>query len=69
MTFDNVPWVITMKKNEHYFPTVEWKKDDSEECGWKRTAYENNGKPHDGEPNEGIITGAEDTGDLDEILV
>jgi pro-apoptotic serine protease NMA111 len=21
MTFDNVPWVATMKKNEHYFPT------------------------------------------------
>ena len=24
MTFDNVPWVITMKKNDHYFPTTEW---------------------------------------------
>ena len=26
VTFDNVPWVCTMKKCEHYFPTVEfWK--------------------------------------------
>ena len=23
MTFENIPWVITMKKNEHYFPTIE----------------------------------------------
>jgi hypothetical protein len=27
MTFDNVPWVATMKKCEHYFPTVEFVKD------------------------------------------
>jgi pro-apoptotic serine protease NMA111 len=26
MTFDNVPWVATMKKCEHYFPTVEFLK-------------------------------------------
>lgn len=69
MTFDNVPWVITMKKNEHYYPTVEWTKDGSEPCGWKRVAYEDNGKPHAGEPHEGIITSAEDTGDMDEVLV
>ena len=35
MTFDNVPWVATMKKNEHYFPTVEYRKDASEPNGWK----------------------------------
>jgi len=34
-TFDNVPWVATMKKNEHYFPTVEYLKDASEANGWK----------------------------------
>lgn len=28
VTFDNVPWVATMKKNEHYFPTSEFKKED-----------------------------------------
>jgi hypothetical protein len=27
MTFDNVPWVATMKKNEHYFPTMEFAKE------------------------------------------
>ena len=26
VTFDNVPWVATMKKNEHYFPTMEFAK-------------------------------------------
>lgn len=40
MTFDNVPWVATMKKNEHYFPTVEFVKDSSQREGWKRVMYE-----------------------------
>ncbi|KAI1874853.1 uncharacterized protein JN550_002282 [Neoarthrinium moseri] len=69
MTFDNVPWVITMKKNEHYFPTVEWIKDGSEACGWRRVTYEDNGKAHDGEPSEGLPVGSEDTGDMEEVLV
>lgn len=41
VTFDNVPWVATMKKNEHYFPTMEFVKDPTEACGWKRLSYEN----------------------------
>jgi len=40
MTFDNVPWVATMKKNEHYFPTIEYKKDPSESLGWKKLVHE-----------------------------
>jgi hypothetical protein len=40
MTFDNVPWVITMKKNDHYFPMTDWTKDPSEKSGWRRTTYE-----------------------------
>lgn len=40
MTFDNVPWVATMKKNEHYFPTVELVRDPSEELGWKKITHE-----------------------------
>ncbi|KXT18411.1 hypothetical protein AC579_8147 [Pseudocercospora musae] len=40
MTFDNVPWVATMKKNEHYFPTIEFLKDDTQREGWKRVMYE-----------------------------
>ena len=40
MTFDNVPWVATMKKNEHYFPTIEYLKDPSEPLGWKKTIHE-----------------------------
>ncbi|CZT09993.1 related to C.jejuni serine protease [Rhynchosporium agropyri] len=53
MTFDNVPWVITMKKNDHYFPTMEWIKDPAEESGWKRVTYEQ-GKVILGEGMEGI---------------
>ncbi|KAF2134651.1 trypsin-like serine protease [Dothidotthia symphoricarpi CBS 119687] len=40
MTFDNVPWVATMKKNEHYFPTIEYKKDSAEPLGWKKIIHE-----------------------------
>lgn len=40
MTFDNVPWVATMKKNEHYFPTVELIKDASKSIGWRRIVHE-----------------------------
>ncbi|CAL3965501.1 unnamed protein product [Diplocarpon coronariae] len=60
MTFDNVPWVITMKKNDHYFPTMEWIKDASEPNGWKRATYEQ-GKVVDGEGKEGINVVAADT--------
>ncbi|KAK8236675.1 Peptidase, trypsin-like protein [Phyllosticta capitalensis] len=40
MTFDNVPWVATMKKNEHYFPTIEFVKDAAEELRWRRVLHE-----------------------------
>lgn len=40
MTFDNVPWVATMKKNEHYFPTIEYVKDSTEPLGWRKTIHE-----------------------------
>jgi len=48
VTFDNVPWVVTMKKNEHYFPTIEFIKDAAEPCGWRRMTYE------DGEVKKGM---------------
>lgn len=44
MTFDNVPWVATMKKNEHYFPTIEYVKDGAEPLGWKKILHESNEK-------------------------
>ena len=34
VTFDNVPWVATMKKNEHYFPTMEFVREDGGE--WEK---------------------------------
>ncbi|KAI1826500.1 Pro-apoptotic serine protease NMA111 [Xylaria intraflava] len=60
ITFDNVPWVVTMKKNDHYFPTMEWIKDGSEPCGWKRIMYGSNGKALEGENPDGIVPTAED---------
>ena len=65
VTFDSVPWVVTMKKNEHYFPTVEWSKDSSEECGWRRMTYED-GQAVRGEPSEGVPPMVEDNGDVGE---
>ena len=42
-----------MKKNDHYFPTMEWIKDPAEACGWRRVTYEQ-GKPIEGEGADGI---------------
>ena len=67
MTFDNVPWVITMKKNDHYFPTMEWIKDATESSGWRRITYEQ-GKPVKGEGHDGINVVAGDTFEMDENL-
>lgn len=67
VTFDSVPWVITMKKNEHYFPTVEWIKDPSAECGWRRLTYEA-GKKIEGEGQEGVPSVTDDTGEPDDAV-
>jgi len=67
MTFDNVPWVITMKKNDHYCPTMEWIKDSSEKCGWRRVTYEQ-GKPVPGEGHDGINVVSGETFEMDENL-
>lgn len=69
MTFDMVPWVITMKKNEHYFPTMEWIKNGSDPCGWKRVTYAGDGTPVEGEPSEGLLPIiADDIGDMEEAV-
>lgn len=46
-TFDNVPWVATMKKDEHYFPTVEYVKDVSEANGWNVRSFGEEGGVQD----------------------
>ncbi|KAG8528176.1 uncharacterized protein KY384_007093 [Bacidia gigantensis] len=46
-TFDNVPWVATMKKNEHYFPTMEYSKDAKEPNGWKVQKWAEKGGAED----------------------
>jgi hypothetical protein len=56
MTFDNVPWVATMKKNEHYFPTVDMVKDSGEELGWKIVVREGKkGGEDETPPNSGSV--------------
>ncbi|KAK4229924.1 trypsin-like cysteine/serine peptidase domain-containing protein [Podospora fimiseda] len=65
-TFDSVPWVVTMKKNEHYFPTMELIKDPSEECGWRRVTYEDGGeKVIQGEGHDGVVPSGGDGAEMD----
>jgi hypothetical protein len=68
ITFDNVPWVATMKKNEHYFPTIEFRKDKEEVLGWKKIVHEyNEGGEKEGlvgEEMEVEVGEGEDTGNL-----
>ena len=67
-TFDNVPWVATMKKNEHYFPTVEYVKDSSEPNGWKVRSWGEEGgvRVSGGVMDEGTAAGTEQVdGDVD----
>lgn len=59
-TFDNVPWVATMKKNEHYFPTVEYVKDSREANGWRVRSWGEKGGVQDvagGVMDEGTAAG------------
>ncbi|KAK4574038.1 hypothetical protein LTR86_001799 [Recurvomyces mirabilis] len=58
MTFDNVPWVATMKKCEHYFPTVEFVKDSGVREGWRRVMYEGG----EAKKGEGEVNGVADEG-------
>jgi S1-C subfamily serine protease len=67
MTFDNVPWVVTMKKNDHYFPATHWIKDPAEESGWKRITYEH-GEAIKGEGHEGLNVVPSDNGEVDEDM-
>ncbi|KAH6685677.1 PDZ domain-containing protein [Plectosphaerella plurivora] len=67
-TFDNVPWVVTMKKNEHYFPTVEWIKDPSDPVGWRRKTYEH-GEVFDGEGPDGVTVVTEDADMGDDAIL
>lgn len=53
-----------MKKNEHYFPTMEWIKDPSEGCGWRRVTYEG-GEVIQGEGPDGIIPSADEVIEMD----
>jgi len=48
-----------MKKNDHYFPTMEWIKDNKEACGWRRVTYEGS-EVFKGEATDGVAPVAED---------
>ncbi|GKZ94890.1 hypothetical protein AnigIFM59636_008621 [Aspergillus niger] len=40
VTFDNVPWVVTMKKNDYYFPMSRYIKDQSQPSGWRTVSHD-----------------------------
>lgn len=64
-TFDNVPWVATMKKNEHYFPTVEYVKDSGEANGWRVRSWGEKGGVQEaagGVMDEGTAAGDDNGG-------
>lgn len=65
ITFDSMPWVVTMKKNEHYFPTMEWIKDANDPVGWRRVTYDG-GKKIAGEGRDGIHQPADDQAETDD---
>ena len=49
VSFDNQPFVLAVKTNHHYFPTLEMIKDPSSEGGWRRgVEKEEYGEPHPG---------------------
>jgi pro-apoptotic serine protease NMA111 len=43
-----------MKKNDRWFPTIDWRRDASSPEGWRRTTYEE-GKVVDGEGLYGVF--------------
>lgn len=58
ITFDNVPWVATMKKCEHYFPTMEFIKDeqgDKSLAGWRKVVLEADSDGQDGLMGEEVV--------------
>ena len=44
-----------MKKNEHYFPTMQFLKDDKEACGWRRTVFESGASSGTGRKEEASL--------------
>lgn len=51
--FSGTPSVVTIKKDERYFPTVDWIRDETQAEGWRRITYEN-GEAIQGEGLYGI---------------
>lgn len=54
VSWHDIPFVITMKKNELYYPTWEWLRDPAAPGGWMRKTYEK-GKVSIGEGHGGIV--------------
>lgn len=54
VTFDNVPWVATLKRNEHYFPMMEYiktnKDEDKKRNGWRVFLHDQEGTTDGAEP-------------------
>jgi len=53
VSFEEIPFVVTIKKVERYFPTVEWKRDPAAPEGWRQVTYEGD-KVIEGEGQYGV---------------
>jgi len=61
ITFDNVPFVISLKKNEHYFPTMEFIRQGDL---WKRQTYDGK-SPRDGLESNILVESMDEMGCYD----
>ncbi|KAF8458516.1 trypsin-like cysteine/serine peptidase domain-containing protein [Kalaharituber pfeilii] len=60
ITFDNIPYILTMKKNEHYFPTIEYVREKDKPGEWRVRAYEGGKQVGDGDvPVEAMLEAGE----------
>jgi hypothetical protein len=41
-TWDNIQWVKTLKRNEHFFPITEYRRDRAEVSGWSTAVGSSN---------------------------
>ncbi|KAG0260597.1 hypothetical protein DFQ27_003445 [Actinomortierella ambigua] len=52
MSFDQIPMVLSIKINKHYWPTADMVRDDNEECGWRKVNDATDDGPENDESKE-----------------
>jgi pro-apoptotic serine protease NMA111 len=54
ISYEQIPFVVTIKKMERYFPTSEWKRDPEAPQGWRQWTHEG-GEVIEGEGLYGVL--------------